>query len=65
MRLFIGADLLIEVQDDGIGVPLDVTRRSGLANLEERARRRGGSMSVGRSTTAARSWPGRSRCTTS
>ena len=46
VRLFIGADLLIEVQDDGIGVPADVTRRSGLANLEERARRRGGSMSV-------------------
>jgi len=46
VRLFIGADLLIEVQDDGVGVPADVTRRSGLANLEERARRRGGSMSV-------------------
>ncbi|WP_051275145.1 GAF domain-containing sensor histidine kinase [Cellulomonas sp. URHD0024] len=46
VRLFIGADVLVEVQDDGVGVPEHVTRRSGLANLEERARRRGGSMSV-------------------
>ncbi|WP_051639907.1 GAF domain-containing sensor histidine kinase [Cellulomonas sp. URHE0023] len=46
VRLFIGADLLIEVQDDGVGVPPHVSRRSGLANLEERARRRGGSMTV-------------------
>lgn len=46
VRLFIGTDLLVEVQDDGVGIPVDVARRSGLANLEERARRRGGSISI-------------------
>ncbi|WP_426594060.1 GAF domain-containing sensor histidine kinase [Cellulomonas sp. McL0617] len=46
VRVFVGADLLVEVQDDGVGIPTDVARRSGLANLAERARGRGGAMTV-------------------
>jgi signal transduction histidine kinase len=46
VRLDVGLDLLIEVQDDGVGVPDDVAVRSGLANLEYRAVRRGGSLVV-------------------
>ncbi|WP_203882116.1 sensor histidine kinase [Planotetraspora kaengkrachanensis] len=46
----VGADdgwLTLTVQDDGVGIP-DGGRRSGLRNLEERARRLGGSFEVAR-----------------
>jgi signal transduction histidine kinase len=37
--------LCLEVGDNGVGIG-ETTRRSGLANLEQRAVRRGGSMTV-------------------
>jgi signal transduction histidine kinase len=40
-----GDDLLVEVVDDGIGIPRDVAR-SGLLNLEDRARACGGDLTV-------------------
>ncbi|WP_315095484.1 GAF domain-containing sensor histidine kinase [uncultured Cellulomonas sp.] len=46
VRLDVGSRLTVEVQDDGAGVPADVPVRSGLANLEERAMRRGGTLDV-------------------
>jgi signal transduction histidine kinase len=39
-------DVVVEVSDDGDGIPPDQRRRSGLANLEERAVARGGSLVV-------------------
>jgi signal transduction histidine kinase len=38
-------ELTLTVRDDGVGIG-DVTRRSGLANLDQRARRHGGSCTV-------------------
>jgi PAS domain S-box-containing protein len=46
VRVQVGVDLLIEVTDDGRGAG-ERTRSSGLANLQTRAERRGGSMRVG------------------
>jgi two-component system, NarL family, sensor histidine kinase DevS len=40
-------DLVLRVEDDGVGIPVN-GRRSGLRNLEERARRLGGSFRTGR-----------------
>jgi signal transduction histidine kinase len=40
-----GGDLALTVRDDGTGIG-DVTRRSGLANLGQRARRHGGTCTV-------------------
>ncbi|MEO6083077.1 MAG: GAF domain-containing protein, partial [Umezawaea sp.] len=40
-----GADLIISVVDDGVGMPEDVAR-SGLRNLESRAQQFGGTLSV-------------------
>jgi signal transduction histidine kinase len=46
VTLTVSADqLCLEVSDDGVGVG-ETTRRSGLANLEQRAVQRGGSMAV-------------------
>jgi signal transduction histidine kinase len=42
-----GDELLIEVVDDGLGIPSDGAR-SGLRNLEDRARECGGELTVGR-----------------
>src|SRR5699024_5383951 len=39
----------VEVEDDGVGVDRASTRRSGLDNLAVRARRHGGTFSLGRS----------------
>lgn len=39
-----GADLVLTVRDNGIGLPGEATRRSGLANLTERAAEAGGTM---------------------
>ncbi len=46
VRVSVGADLVIEVEDDGRGAG-DRTRSSGLANLKARAEARGGSMEIG------------------
>jgi len=46
VRVRVGADLEVEVQDDGVGIDSDLPLRSGLANLEFRAARWGGSMRV-------------------
>ena len=40
-----GDDLLVDVLDDGVGIPTDVGR-NGLRNLEDRARECGGRLSV-------------------
>ena len=41
-----GGDLLLQVTDDGVGVPAQLPRRSGLLNLAERAERYGGTCSL-------------------
>jgi len=41
-----GSDLVVVVRDDGVGIR-DSTRRSGLANLAERAEQLGGTLKVG------------------
>jgi len=41
--------MVVDVTDDGVGVAPSVSRRSGLGNLAARARRHGGTFSVGRS----------------
>ncbi|MFJ2837979.1 GAF domain-containing protein [Nocardia sp. MH4] len=43
VELRVGDEVSIEVADDGVGVPDDISRRSGLANLAVRAERAGGS----------------------
>jgi two-component system, NarL family, sensor histidine kinase DevS len=48
LRVTIGADtdrLTVDVSDDGVGIG-DSARRSGLANLNNRAQRRGGTLTV-------------------
>jgi two-component system sensor histidine kinase DevS len=42
----VGRDLVLVVQDNGSGIG-DTTRRSGLANLEQRARGPGGQLVLG------------------
>jgi signal transduction histidine kinase len=44
--LDVGSDLVLVVRDNGVGLR-DVTRRSGLANLAERAEQLGGTLKVG------------------
>ena len=41
-----GADLVLRVRDDGVGLP-ETTRRSGLANLADRAEELGGTFHAG------------------
>jgi signal transduction histidine kinase len=43
-----GRRLEMDVQDDGIGISPQTPRRSGLANLADRAERHGGSCSAER-----------------
>ncbi|MBO9555056.1 GAF domain-containing sensor histidine kinase [Cellulomonas sp.] len=45
VRIDVGRDLLVEVQDDGVGMP-DAATPSGLTNLEDRAVRRGGTLQL-------------------
>lgn len=40
--------IVVDVTDDGLGVPPSLSRRSGLGNLAARARRHGGTFSIGR-----------------
>jgi signal transduction histidine kinase len=42
----VGDDILVSITDDGSGLPESTTRRSGLANMEQRAKHWRGSMSV-------------------
>ncbi|MGW5452824.1 GAF domain-containing sensor histidine kinase [Nocardia sp. NPDC003979] len=46
VELRVGDEVSIEVTDDGRGVPPDITRRSGLANLAVRAEKAGGSFHI-------------------
>ncbi|MGY1938411.1 MULTISPECIES: GAF domain-containing sensor histidine kinase [Nocardia] len=46
VELQVKDDVTIAVTDDGAGVPADISRRSGLANLAARAENAGGSFSV-------------------
>ncbi|MEV4237744.1 MULTISPECIES: GAF domain-containing sensor histidine kinase [unclassified Nocardia] len=46
VHLRVGDDVTIEVTDDGIGLPDDVARLSGFANLATRAEQAGGSFRV-------------------
>ena len=46
LRVQAGSDLVVVVSDDGVGMG-DSTRRSGLANLAERAGQLGGTLQVG------------------
>ncbi|WP_174188082.1 GAF domain-containing sensor histidine kinase [Nocardia barduliensis] len=46
IELQVKDDVTIEVTDDGAGVPADISRRSGLANLAARAENAGGGFSV-------------------
>lgn len=43
VELSVCDDITIEVTDDGIGLPAEITHRSGLANLAVRAEKHGGS----------------------
>lgn len=40
-----GSEIVVEVTDNGVGLPQELTRQSGLRNLAERAARHGGSVS--------------------
>ncbi|MFC4127834.1 GAF domain-containing sensor histidine kinase [Nocardia rhizosphaerae] len=46
VELRVGDEVTIEVADDGIGVPADLARRSGLSNLAVRAEKAGGSFQL-------------------
>lgn len=59
IRLEIGdADLVVSSIDDGVGIPAERTRSSGLANLEARAQRWGGTFTIADGPTggAITSW---------
>lgn len=45
------SELLLRVEDDGVGLPEGVDRKSGLSNMERRARELGGSFTARRATT--------------
>ncbi|WP_327117481.1 GAF domain-containing protein [Nocardia sp. NBC_01730] len=51
VELHVGDDVTIEVTDNGIGLPDDITRRSGLANLAKRAEQAGGRLSINKLPT--------------
>ncbi|MDQ1289585.1 MAG: hypothetical protein QG622_3151 [Actinomycetota bacterium] len=50
-----GPWVVVEVMDDGVGLPAHPTRRSGLDNLTERARRHGGDLEATRNETGGTS----------
>ncbi|WP_067833963.1 GAF domain-containing sensor histidine kinase [Nocardia lijiangensis] len=47
VKLTIGDDVVLEVTDNGIGLPEHLTRRSGLANMAARTHETGGSFHAG------------------
>nr|WP_246124129.1 GAF domain-containing sensor histidine kinase [Nocardia bhagyanarayanae] len=48
VKLAIGDDVVLEIADNGIGLPGEISRRSGLANMAARTHDAGGSFSAGR-----------------
>ncbi len=46
VKLTIGDDVVLEVSDDGVGLPKNIERRSGLANMAARTEQAGGTFSV-------------------
>ncbi|MGK8507623.1 GAF domain-containing sensor histidine kinase [Nocardia asiatica] len=48
VKLNIGDDVVLEVADNGIGLPEELSRRSGLANMAARTEESGGSFSAGK-----------------
>lgn len=44
----LGAELVLRIEDDGVGMPTEIARRSGLRNMDLRARASGGTMRIGR-----------------
>ncbi|MFG1798400.1 sensor histidine kinase, partial [Nocardia sp. NPDC049149] len=46
INLTVRDDVTIEITDDGTGVPTDLSRMSGLANLSARAEQSGGSFEI-------------------
>ncbi|MBF6234892.1 GAF domain-containing protein [Nocardia farcinica] len=50
VELRIAEEVTVEVRDDGCGIPVDVGRRSGLANLADRAEQLGGVFRLGART---------------
>lgn len=46
VALEVGSDIVLRVADDGVGIPREQIRRSGLRNLSERAAALGGAMRV-------------------
>ena len=46
VEIAVGDDLVVEVCDDGQGIPAESRRRSGLANLAARARAAGGELVI-------------------
>ncbi|MEV6325278.1 GAF domain-containing sensor histidine kinase [Nocardia sp. NPDC051787] len=51
VKLTIGDDVVLEIADNGIGLPEDLSRRSGLANMAARTEEPGGSFSAGKGPT--------------
>jgi signal transduction histidine kinase len=47
VQIAVADEFVIDIADDGVGIPTDVQRRSGLANMVDRARRIGGSCEIG------------------
>ncbi|MGV9610953.1 GAF domain-containing sensor histidine kinase [Nocardia xishanensis] len=50
VKLTIGDDVILEIADNGIGLPEELTRRSGLANMAARTYDAGGNFSAGRAS---------------
>jgi signal transduction histidine kinase len=48
-----GSDLLLRVEDDGVGLPDEVNRKSGLTNMQQRADALGGSFTARRARRRA------------
>ena len=42
-----GGEVVLRIVDDGVGMPAELDRRSGLANIEQRARSLGGQVLIG------------------
>ena len=47
VQIAVADEFVIDVTDDGVGIPADVGRRSGLANMAERARRWAAAVQIG------------------
>jgi signal transduction histidine kinase len=47
VQIAVADEFVIDIADDGAGIPAAMQRRSGLANMVERARRMGGGCEIG------------------